>query len=507
MSDDSVRAALRSDVPLVLIEAPAGCGKTYQGADYAREMAAAGNSGRLLILTHTHAACSMFSTGTKGVGSRIEIRTIDSVIGQIAAAYHEGLQLPADIAGWVRQRKEGHAELALKVAALLNRYPMIASSLVQRHPIVICDEHQDSSGTQHSVVMALLGQGAKLRVFADPMQKIFKGKAVDDDGDPYDWKELAGQAQAFEQLDVPHRWAKGCPHLGQWTLKAREALKTGGKVNLRSGVPSSVSVVFAENQAKKNFDYRLSDQDRKPVDAFEKDQQSLLILTHYNDTARSLRSFFNRRIPLWEGHTRTGLEGLMDAVRSGQGDPAALAAAVVAFMGNVGKGFSPSAFGDEFEREAREGCIAKRRGKPAKVQELARLLVANADHRGVANMLRRLWDLKATADSDFADVEIDCYKEFWDAVRLGGFETADVGLAEITHHRSYSRPKPPDKAISTVHKAKGLECGSVVIMSCDAKTFPDKPDTRCLLYVAISRAKDRLMLVVSRDNPSPLLEI
>lgn len=164
MSDDTVRAALRSDAPLVLVEAPAGCGKTHQGADYAREMAAEGNSGRLLILTHTHAACSMFSARTKGVGSRIEIRTIDSVIGQIASAYHAGLQLPADIAGWVRQREEGHAELALKVARLLNRYPMIASSLVQRHPIVICDEHQDSSGNQHSVVMALLGQGAKLQI-------------------------------------------------------------------------------------------------------------------------------------------------------------------------------------------------------------------------------------------------------------------------------------------------------------------------------------------------------
>lgn len=505
MSDDSVRAALRSDAPLVLVEAPAGCGKTHQGADYAREMAAAGNSGRLLILTHTHAACSMFSDRTKGVGSRIEIRTIDSLIGQIASAYHAGLGLPADLAGWVRQHEKGHSELALKVAALLNRHPMIASSLAQRHPIVICDEHQDSSGDQHSVVMALLGRGAKLRVFADPMQKIFKDKAVDGGCDPCDWKELAGQAQAFEQLDVPHRWAKGCPHLGQWTLKAREALKTGGKVDLRSGVPPSVSIVFAENQAEKNFDYRLSAQDRKPVDAFEKNQPSLLILTHYNDTARSLRSFFDRRIPLWEGHTRTGLERLVDAVSSGQGDCAALAAAVVVFMGDVGKGFSPSVFGDGFEREARDGCTAKRRGKPAKVQELARFLVADADHRGVANMLRRLWELKDT-DGDFADIEIDCYKEFWDAVRLGDFEAADAGLAEITHHRSYSRPKPPDKAISTVHKAKGLECGSVVIMPCDAKTFPDKPDTRCLLYVAISRAKDRLMLVVSRNNPSPLLD-
>ena len=45
-------------------------------------------------------------------------------------------------------------------------------------------------------------------------------------------------------------------------------------------------------------------------------------------------------------------------------------------------------------------------------------------------------------------------------------------------------------------------------MPCDAKTFPDKHETRCLLYVAISRAKDRLeTFVVSRNDPSPLLDV
>jgi DNA helicase-2/ATP-dependent DNA helicase PcrA len=46
-----------------------------------------------------------------------------------------------------------------------------------------------------------------------------------------------------------------------------------------------------------------------------------------------------------------------------------------------------------------------------------------------------------------------------------------------------------------------------VVMPCDAKTFPDKDDARCLLYVALSRAKKRLMLVLSRNNPSPLFKI
>lgn len=260
-------------------------------------------------------------------------------------------------------------------------------------------------------------------------------------------------------------------------MHARDALKSGGKIDLRAGLPASVSVVFAENQARKNLEYQLSAADRKPIDAFEKDQSSLLVLTHYNETARSFRGFFNRRIPLWEGHTRSALESLADAVRAGTGNCAVLAAAVVVFMNEIGKGFSPSAFGDRFEKEAREGCSAKSRGKPAVIQELARHLLAEPDHRGIAKMLRHLDELKHS-DSDFSDIEMDCRRKFWDAIRLGAFGNIDDGLAEITHRRTYARPKPPERALSTIHKAKGLECGSVIVLPCDAKTFPDSIATQ-----------------------------
>jgi DNA helicase-2/ATP-dependent DNA helicase PcrA len=264
--------------------------------------------------------------------------------------------------------------------------------------------------------------------------------------------------------------------------------------------------VFAENQAQKILDYQLSSTDRRPIDAFERGQSSLLILTHFNDTARSLRGFFNRRVLLWEGHTRSSLEQLVNVITANPPDRVALAQAIVAFMGRVGKGFSPSAFGDRLIREAREGCATPCRGKPATIQELANFLVLECDHRGVAKLLRRLSDLKET-DSGFSSIELDCHKEFWDAIHLGNFESVDTGLAEITHRRTYMRPKPPEKAISIIHKAKGLECESVILMPCDARNFPDKPDARCLLYVALSRAKSSLMLVVSRRSPSPLFTI
>lgn len=506
MSDASVQTALRSDAPLVVVEAPAGCGKTTSGAEYARETALAPKGSRLLILTHTHAACSVFAERTRGVGSGVEIRTIDSVIASIASAYHAGLGLPADVSTWVRQRQDGYGELALSVAALVQRHPMIVASLAHRHRIVICDEHQDSSGDQHAIVMAIHRQGARLRVFGDPMQKIFRERARVSTSIPCDWDALTHQAQAYEQLDYPHRWTTGCQELGQWTLAARTALKSGGIIDLRGNLPRSVTVVHAENQSQRNLEYQLSAQDRRAIDGFERSNASLLILTRHNKTAHSLRGFFNRRVLLWEGHTRTGLENLVDALSAGHGDPAALAAATTAFMGDVGKGFSPSAFGDRFEQEARDGCSRSCRGKPAEIQALARLLVNQPDHRGVAKTLRRIREL-AARDALFSDIKIDCAREFWEATCLGDFENAEIGFAEITHRRVHSRPTPPAKAISTIHKAKGLECEGVIVMPCDATTFPNTDEARCLLYVALSRAKRNLMLVVSRNNPSPLLDL
>lgn len=159
MSDQSVRRALRSDARLVLIEAPAGCGKTHQGADYAREAADDGlMSGRPLIATHTHAACSVFAERTHGCRTRVDIRTLDSLIAGIAGAYHVGLGLPPDIGAWIRQQDDGYGTIAAKVAALLARHPMIATSLAQRYPIVVCDESQDSSADQHAVAMAVMAQ-------------------------------------------------------------------------------------------------------------------------------------------------------------------------------------------------------------------------------------------------------------------------------------------------------------------------------------------------------------
>lgn len=96
-------------------------------------------------------------------------------------------------------------------------------------------------------------------------------------------------------------------------------------------------------------------------------------------------------------------------------------------------------------------------------------------------------------------------REFWEAVRFGAATDPQAGLAEQSRRNAHIRRLPPLRAVSTIHKAKGLEAPNVVIMPCDGTTFREKD--RRLLYVAISRASRNLTLVVSRSNPSPIIEL
>ena len=228
MSDQAVAKLLRSREPLVIIEAAAGCGKTYQGAAYAQDLVGSLGDGRLLILTHTHAACSVFAERTKKAGSRVEIKTIDALIAQIALAYHKPLDLPRDLTSWAWQDGgQGFEIMASKVAGFLRHQPMVARALARRYPVIVCDEHQDSSVDQHSVVMSLLSAGAIVRIFGDPMQRIYgakSDKAAREDRARWEALKALG---AGEKLVTPHRWQDGCPLLGAWVIQARESLERG----------------------------------------------------------------------------------------------------------------------------------------------------------------------------------------------------------------------------------------------------------------------------------------
>ena len=507
VSDKSVMALLDSDTPLVVIEAPAGCGKTYQGAGYAARAASRLENGRVLILTHTHAACAAFATATRGVHSKVEIRTIDSLIVQIASAYHKSLGLPSNVSAWARQQAEGgYNKLADGTAGLLSHYPMVCEALVRRYPVIVADEHQDSSAGQHALIMALHAAGALTRVFGDPMQALYPAKSkVAAGASRTRWAALKS-AGAYDELRHPHRWDNGTPDLGRWVLEARDALIAGNPIDLSGKLPAGLTVLTVENSDPRRAGFRLSGDERAPLDRIVDAKSSFVILTAENETVTALRAFWSRRFPIWEGHTRDDLANLVSQITAHAGDATPIAKATVKFVESTAAGFPASTHGNRLVKEVSEGCTRSCRGKPARLQELGGFIIEQPNHIGVAKCLTHLSRLVSDGVSGFQSIRIDHRREFRDALRLIDYDDPEEGLAEINQRRSFARPLPPRKAVSTIHKAKGLQCDHAIVVPCD-KRFSATEYSRCKLYVALSRAKRSLTLVVSRNDPGPLFRL
>lgn len=508
MSDEAVAKLLRSREPLVIIEAAAGCGKTYQGAAYAQDVVAGLGDSRLLILTHTHAACSVFAARTKKAGSRVEIKTIDALIAQIALAYHKPLDLPRDLTSWAWQDGgQGFDIMASRVAGYLRHQPMVARALARRYPVIVCDEHQDSSVDQHNVVMSLLSAGATVRIFGDPMQRIYgakSDKAAREDRARWEALKALG---AGGKLATPHRWQDGCPHLGAWLIQARESLERGAPIDLTNGLPPSVRILVGNNLAQMRTGYQLSKDHREPIDKILRNSPQMMILASQNDLVLALRAFWYRSVPIWEGHTREALGALVQTLRNGQGDAEVLAQGVITFMGSIAAGFSPSSHGDRLLQEVRTRAARPAKGKPGNIQTVALCLVNNPSHVGVSDALAKITALVKDGAAGFDTVKIDHSSELRDAVRIGQFAGPDDGFAEVSRVRSYSHPSPPRKVLSSIHKAKGLECDHAMLMACDKAQFTSTLYARSKMYVALSRAKKTLTLVIPKSNPSPLFKL
>ena len=509
MSDQSVHDLLRSDEALVVIEAPAGCGKTFQGATYAHDIAPTLGNGRMLILTHTNAACDVFAEKTKGLaGTKVEIRTIDALITQIARAYHVPLGLPPDPTTWA-YANNGFSEMAAKVSALLASNPMICNALVRRYPTIVCDEHQDASPDHHAIVMSLHENGAQVRIFGDRMQSIYESNARAAQRHRDRWQQLVEQS-VHDELDDPHRWIRdddGCSELGLWVLGARQSLLDGGSIDLSRDLPASVRVIRADNTAATRDGYRVEQSERRPIDRCLSGNDQLFVLANSNGLVQSLRSFWNRRVPIWEGHTRDALSNLVTDCEQGAGDAKKLGTALVRFMSAVGSRFSNTSHGNLLLAEIDCECAKPRMRKPGNIQALAKIVLDETDHVGVAKAITQIDEFMKRSVEGFTDIKIDKWREFREAQKLAKFVDPAQGFAEITMRRSVARATPPLKSLSTVHKAKGLECDNVMLMHCNRGSFGNTIYGRCKLYVALSRAKSTLTLVVPRNDPSQLLSV
>src|SRR3546814_18236155 len=100
---------------------------------------------------------------------------------------------------------------------------------------------------------------------------------------------------------------------------------------------------------------------------------------------------------------------------------------MVAFMGGVASGFSPTAFGNRFVTEARNGCAANCTGKPLHLQSMARHIVDAPDHRGIAHALAHSRELIAN-EAAFSDFRVHHSRELPKAIYIVRFAAPEEAL-------------------------------------------------------------------------------
>jgi DNA helicase-2/ATP-dependent DNA helicase PcrA len=331
---EEVRRALRSAERNVLVEAPAGCGKTFEAAELAAEL---GNSlspgAEVLLLAHTNAAVQEFVRRTRASGARVRATTIDAFCLDLLTPYAARLNLPTPLrraVGLVGSGVPFH-ELAPAAASLLMRCPSIATAMAYRHPIVILDEHQDASVAQHEIAAALnRSEHCRVRVFADRMQAIYEQA----DGTRISWDRLSREADTFVELDDPRRWGEN-GELGGWILSARRELAAGRPLPMTQR-PASVRVTRADWIECANFGYGNAGQLAVPINRFLNDHDgTAVVLARSRNLVWTLHEAARHRLLFNEGADYQDAYALVAAAAMNNGNGQRLALLLVDHLRDV----------------------------------------------------------------------------------------------------------------------------------------------------------------------------
>jgi UvrD-like helicase C-terminal domain/AAA domain len=485
----SVETLLHSDAPLVVIEAAAGCGKTWTAAKFAREMSGRLDRQRVLLLSHTHAACGEFHRRCEGQGLRIEVETCDSFALKVVAPYATALGLPFPLDSTIgRVGGVSFGTLGVKAVELVQRSPSVARLISTQYPIIILDEHQDATAAQHALVTTLMRVGgSRLRIFGDPMQALHYSGAEQF----VDWDALWRNCDARLELTEPRRWAE-VPDLGRWITAARAALRTGGAVVMQDA-PREVRLRATTGLAGRNKfkDHQLAGKIlREFLDA---GIGPAVIIAHLGQMVRALAQSANWRAGVNEGAILEHLDLLLGEAETEKMDAATLASAFAVFIADIGSGFT---------KAMREGLIKRagvtlNEGKAGTSQKAWLTILAaiytDPCHRGLAAAM----ELLSRAPPDGYRIRLGDHAA---TLRALG-RTADPrghlqALSRLRRRRSL-----PVLSASTVHKAKGLEFRRVLVCPADQQQYPRGAYGARLLYVAMSRATHELTIVTDAASP------
>lgn len=495
----AVRAALRSDERNVLIEAPAGCGKTFEAAELAVEIGGQVTRGaEVLLLAHTNAAVQEFLRRIRNTSSRVRATTVDSFCLELLTPYAGPLGLPSPLRRSVGlgAGRVGFEQLAPNALDLLARCPSIATMLAHRYPFIILDEHQDTNIAQHDVVSTFCKIAeCRVRIFGDPMQAIYEAQTAGS----VSWDRLSNEAGTVGSLDTPQRWRDEA-NLGDWILAARQELHAGRPLPLRQA-PPSVQVRRLPGLKCAGFGHGNAGLLTPPVQEFLTNAPgSAAVLSRHNNHVWGLHIAAGDRLRLNEGADYSEAYALLERATANVGNSQLLSSFIVDHVASVSTGLGQA------KRQALSRALQVDRIQYGRQQILREFI----SHFEPLYCTPDLWTFCETARRIISD------PPQWLTIRM----PATMRLLGQT------RPRPEDdplecldqiivrikagarrltRSASTIHKAKGLEFDNVLISNFSAAHFGNDELSRRVAYVALSRARRSITILVPGDSPSPLL--
>ncbi|MBS1676380.1 MAG: UvrD-helicase domain-containing protein [Actinobacteria bacterium] len=490
MELEAIRAQICGGAPLLIIEAPAGYGKTHEAVLAAQTIAPTLPAGRsVLFLTHTNAARETFNRRLRG-GAAV-MKTIHSLAAELVDLYAKPFGLPRPIDPF-HDRPSFKDMIGLAID-ILDRRPEVALGLAVRHPVILVDEYQDCDQDQHALVQKIASAApTRLRLFGDDLQAIY-----DFAGEQIDFAEMVQRSPAV-QLSTPWRW-RGQPEMAAFIVEARRALIAGEPLDL-TDPPSCVTVELwggdVPGPGQEGFAPECVSALSRHVGA------GTVTLTHHNVHALGLRKKLPGGGRYHEGADHEPARILLDRVVAAEGDYHLLVTLLVKAMADWGQGMTKT-----YRDQASEICTTDgvKVGAKKKIVEFSRLCESLHAEPTVIQWLRCI-RLVLDGEHGVKGWRVLRGDQLYLLARLRPGIDDDVTALLHAEARARDAVRPaPKEGFMVIHKAKGLEFDSVAVPYCAGAFFQDDLPSRRRLYVAISRAQRRIHFLVPSSDPTPLL--
>ena len=361
--------------------------------------------------------------------------------GIVFDTYREGVELMKNqnLIGVFRNHENNFACQVLK--HVLERYPEIGEYVAERYPLFCIDEYQDTDKDMHTLFMWLHDKlGIRLFLIGDPKQSL------------YGWRG----AHPEYMVELTRRKDFSCKRLTKNFRSTPDIVSYSNMLFGSAAVPANRNINPRDIIFLPIIDFWAWGRDA--VSCFDLDKQITLLRYKNRDVSDDTIELNRAGLPCQRIYR--------PAIFNMEIENKAFYLALAKFTIDETTNF------DTF--------IGQLGYKPTEMVDLSNMKEYAHNLRRAASMSEFYEAVKALAD--FLDIETD-----YNAL------TILYDTIENSDGRAYFLQDQYQYKAMTIHSAKGLEWDQILIF---AEDFPlDSIENRCLYYVAVTRAKQRVVIL------------